>query len=210
MGILIVGAGGHGQVVADVLLAAHRAGDRDLPVGFVDDDPELQGKSCLGLPVLGPVCQLSAFPHNAVIVALGDNADRCRVFALLRDRAEPFAVARHPAALIADSAVIGPGTMVCAGVIVNPMARIGADVILNTGCTIDHHNEIADHVHVAPGVHLGGEVKVGEGALVGIGATVMPGKRIGAWSVVGAGAVVVHDVPDRAVVVGVPARRIAR
>jgi sugar O-acyltransferase (sialic acid O-acetyltransferase NeuD family) len=210
VGILIVGAGGHGQVVADILLAGHRAGDGDLPIGFVDDDPELQGKFCLGLPVLGPILRLNAFTHDAVIVALGDNADRSRVFALLRDKAEAFAIARHPAALIAKSAVVGPGTMICAGVIVNPMTNIGADVILNTGCTIDHHNEIGDHVHVAPGVHLGGEVSVGEGALVGIGATVMPGRRIGAWSVVGAGAVVVQDVPDHAVVVGVPARPFAR
>lgn len=96
--------------------------------------------------------------------------------------------------------------MICAGVVVNTGSVIGADVILNTGCTVDHHNRIGDHAHIAPGVHMGGEVEVGEGALVGIGATVMPRKRIGAWSVVGAGTLVTRDVPDGVVVVGAPAR----
>jgi len=84
--------------------------------------------------------------------------------------------------------------------------QVVADILLNTGCTIDHHNRIGDHAHIAPGVHLGGQVEIGQGALVGIGATVLPQRRIGAWSVVGAGAVVADDVPDNATVIGVPAR----
>jgi acetyltransferase-like isoleucine patch superfamily enzyme len=100
--------------------------------------------------------------------------------------------------------------MVCAGAIVGPASRIGVDVILNTACSVDHHNQIADHVHIGPGAHLGGEVQVAEGALVGMGATVLPRCRVGAWSTVAAGAVVTEDVPDGATVVGVPARLLMR
>jgi len=89
---------------------------------------------------------------------------------------------------------------------VNPCSTIGANVILNTGCSIDHHNQIGDHVHIAPGVHTGGTVKVGDGSLVGIGATIMPGLKIGARSIVGAGALVAEDVPSDVTVVGLPAR----
>jgi acetyltransferase-like isoleucine patch superfamily enzyme len=96
--------------------------------------------------------------------------------------------------------------MICAGVIVNPGSVIGANVILNTACTVDHHNHIRDHSHIAPGVHTGGEVEIGIGALIGIGATVMPRRRVGAWSTVGAGALVQRDVPAETVVVGVPAQ----
>jgi sugar O-acyltransferase (sialic acid O-acetyltransferase NeuD family) len=206
--IVIVGAGGHGQVVADVLLAAARAGANVRPVGYVDDDPARRGKVLLGLPVLGDTGSLSAVPHDAVIVAIGDIATRRMFFERLQQQHERFAVARHPGAIIAEDVVVGPGTMICAGAIVNPGSVIGSNVILNTACTIDHHNHIGDHVHVAPRVCTGGDVTIGRGALVGIGAVVMPGRRVGADSIVGAGAVVHQDVPESTVVVGVPARAV--
>lgn len=209
MGALIIGAGGHGHVVADILLAARAAGDGAQPAGFLDDDRSLAGATFLGLPVLGCLGDLLRIPHDAVVVAIGDNAVRARVFGAL-PKSESLTVARHPSAVLASSCSIGAGSMICAGVVVNPSSRVGVNVILNTGCTIDHHNMIGDHAHIAPGVHLGGNVKVGEGALVGIGATVMPGCTIGAWSVVGAGALVKDDVPDGATAVGIPARVLSR
>jgi carbonic anhydrase/acetyltransferase-like protein (isoleucine patch superfamily) len=82
-------------------------------------------------------------------------------------------------------------------------------VILNTSCSVDHHNVIGDHVHIAPGARLGGHVTIGEGTLVGIGATVLPGCRVGSWSIVGAGAVVTEDLSDGLVAVGSPARTVS-
>jgi acetyltransferase-like isoleucine patch superfamily enzyme len=87
---------------------------------------------------------------------------------------------------------------------------VGSNVILNTGCSIDHHNVIGDHAHIAPGARLGGNVTVGQGTLIGIGAIVLPGRHIGAWSVVAAGAVVTKDIPDGVVALGSPARTITR
>jgi sugar O-acyltransferase (sialic acid O-acetyltransferase NeuD family) len=206
MRVVIVGCGGHGQVVADVLLCAARAGSDLKLIGFVDDDPAQAGLRLLGVPVLGRIEDLSQVPHEAVVVAIGDNPTRRAIFNMLSSRNERFLIARHPAAVVADSASIGPGTMICAGAIVNPYSSIGANVILNTGCTIDHHNQIGDHVHIAPGVHTGGTVTIKDDSLVGIGATIMPGLKIGVRSTVGAGALVDQDVPSGATVVGVPAR----
>lgn len=204
--ILIIGAGGHAQVVADILMRARGAGQSLEPLGYLDDDPQASGKAFLGLSVLGGLAELSRIPHYAVVVALEKNRARSELYARLKQGGERFAVARHPGALVAPGVRLGPGTMVCAGVVVNPASAIGEDCILNTSCTVDHHNTIGDHVHIAPGAHLGGEVTVEEGAMVGIGAVILPGVRVGAWSVVGAGAVVLKDVPREVKVVGVPAR----
>lgn len=210
MRVVIVGAGGHGQVVADVLLSAARLNSDAQPVGYVDDDTSLSGRVLLGLPVLGRIDSLSRIPHDAVVVAIGDNATRRTVFDKLTARNERFVVACHPSAIVAESVEVGRGTMICAGAIVNPGATIGSNVILNTGCSIDHHNRIGDHVHVAPGVCTGGDVTVEASVLIGIGAVVMPGRTIGARSTVGAGALVQQDVPEATVVVGVPARPVRR
>lgn len=208
--VLILGAGGHAQVVADILLQMNLAGDDILPIGYLDDNPELVGRSFLGLPVLGALCDLSAIDHDVVIVGIGANQTRCNIFSTLLAQGEIFVVARHPRAIIASDVSIAAGSVVCAGVVVNPGSVVGANVILNTGCTVDHHNVIGDHAHVAPGVHLGGEVSIGEGTLVGIGSTVIPQRHVGAWSVVGAGSLVSKDVPDRSIAVGMPARVIRR
>lgn len=203
--VLIIGAGGHGQVVADILLRMGEAGRPLQPVGYVDDDPALAGAVRLGLPVLGATADLERIPCDAVIVAIGQNAIRARFFSTLAEDQRPVATAIHPSAVLAPDVIVGPGTVVCAGVVVNPGARIGANVILNTGCTVDHHCVVGDHAHIAPGVHMGGEVVVGEGALVGIGATVLPGCTVGAWSVVGAAALVHRDLSAHCLAYGVPA-----
>jgi sugar O-acyltransferase (sialic acid O-acetyltransferase NeuD family) len=206
MRVLILGAGGHAQVVADILLRIQDDDARLTPVGYLDDDPVLRGQYLLDVPVLGNIAQLCEIPHEAVVVAIGDNATRRGMFEKLQIQGERFIIARHPSAVIAPDVAIGPGSMICAGAIVNPGSVIGSNVILNTGCTVDHHNRIGDHAHIAPGVHLGGEVEIGEGALIGIGATVMPQRRVGDQSVVSAGGLVHSDVGDKMVAAGVPAR----
>jgi len=210
MNVLIVGAGGHGQVVADILLCAYRAGSVAVPVGYLDDDPQHHGQARLGLRVWGPLEHIDAVSHDAVILAIGNNRARQVLYERLEGRGERFATAIHPRSILASDVSIGPGSMVCAGAIVNPGSVVGANVILNTGCTVDHHNRIGDHVHVAPGAHLGGNVTIGTGVLVGIGAIVMPQRQVGEWCVVGAGAVVTKDIPANMIAVGVPARPLER
>lgn len=208
MRVLIIGAGGHAQVVADSLASAAEAGAAVVPLGYVDDAPELAGQVRAGLPVLGAIADRERIPHEAVVVAIGDNALRRRFYQQMTESGEHLAVVRHPSAVVARDVILGPGTVLCAGVIVNTGSAIGANVILNTGCTVDHHSRVGDHVHVAPGVHTGGEVEIGEGALIGVGATLLPRCRIGAWGRVGGGAVVLKAVASGETVAGVPARRL--
>lgn len=204
--VLILGAGGHALVVADILLRMQEAGHPVNPIGYLDDNPQLVGQHLLGLPVLGLLSSLPTFPHDAVVVALGDNQTRQRIFTALQAQDERFVVACHPRSVVAPDVRIGPGTMICAGAVVNPGSVIGANVILNTGCSVDHHNIIADHSHIAPGVHLGGNVRIGAGSLVGIGATVVPQRSIGDGCLIAAGSVVTKNIPDHALAAGVPAR----
>ena len=207
--VLILGAGGHAQVVTDILLQSHDVGSNCQPIGFLDDDPALAGTAIMGLPVLGTIAQLDEFDHDAVIVAVGDNRTRACIFESVRARGERIVNAVHPAAVLAPDVRLGEGVMICAGVVVNTGTVIGDNVILNTGCTVDHHNRIGSHAHIAPGVHLGGDVTIGEGTLIGIGSTVIPQRTVGAWSVVGAGSVVTKDVPAYATAAGMPARVIS-
>lgn len=206
MRVLVIGAGGHAHVIADILLQMKLCGSGLEPIGCLDDNPDLIGQQILGLPIRGSLTSLSTIAHDALVVAIGDNAIRCRVFSALEQKGECFVTACHPSAIVAPGVQIGPGTAICAGAVVNPGSVIGANVILNTACTVDHHNRIEDHAHIAPGVHLGGDVSVGEGALVGIGAIVMPRRRVGAWTVVGGGALVQNDLPNGVVATGMPAR----
>jgi sugar O-acyltransferase (sialic acid O-acetyltransferase NeuD family) len=208
--VLILGAGGHAQVVADILMRACEAGAKFQPIGFLDDNPSLTGMAIRGLPVLGTIAQLDEFDHEAIIVAIGDNRTRAHIFETLQARGEQIANAIHPAAVLAPDVCLGKGVMICAGVVVNTGTIIGDNVILNTSCTVDHHNYIGNHAHIAPGVHLGGDVTIGEGTVIGIGATVVPQRTVGAWSVVGAGSVVTRDIPAYSTAVGVPARVIKR
>ncbi len=207
--VIIIGAGGHGQVVADILLTGLQRGPGQAnPIGFVDDDLSLQQKSFLNIPVLGTLADLPTIDHEAVIIAIGHNRTRHEVGQKLRRAGEQFITAIHPTAVIGAEVKIEAGAMICANVVINTGSYIGRDVILNTACTVDHHNRVAACAHVGPGAHLGGNVTIGEGALVGLGTSVGPGRSVGAWSTLGAGAVLISDSPARSTMAGVPARSI--
>jgi sugar O-acyltransferase (sialic acid O-acetyltransferase NeuD family) len=206
MKIVILGAGGHGEVVADMIAAGARVADAALElVGFLDDDPRLAGREVGGTPVLGNLADVGRASADAFVVAIGNNHARARIADALVAAGRRVVSIQHPRAIVSRRATIGDGTMVSAGAVVITRSRVGRGVILNTGCTVDHHTHIEDYAHIAPGVHLGGEVSIGPCTLVGIGATVLPRCRIGAGCTIGAGAVVIADVPDGATAVGVPA-----
>jgi UDP-perosamine 4-acetyltransferase len=194
--LLVVGAGGHAKVVID---AAAEAGFEIAGViGTATDAPEV-----LGHPVSHSREGLLA---DGFIVAIGDNALRSRYFAEYRAAGFAPTSVIHPSLIAGTDVVIGDGTFVAAGVIINAGARIGADTILNTGCTVDHDCIIGEHSHLGPQVALCGGVTLGQGVLFGVGSCAAPGSSVGEWSVVGAGAAVVGELPSNAICVGVPAR----
>jgi sugar O-acyltransferase (sialic acid O-acetyltransferase NeuD family) len=202
---VIVGAGGHGRVVLDILMSAGTG----QVMGFLDSNPALAGRRVDGVPVLGGLETLPELQSRlavGAIVAIGDNGVR-RAFA---DEVEgmgvPLINAIHPSANLAHNVTLGRNVVVAAGALICAHCQIGDSVILNTGCIVDHESMIGTAVHICPGARLAGRVAVQSGAFIGIGATVLQGVRIGCEAVVGGGAVVTRDVAPMTTVAGVPAR----
>jgi len=208
LGIVIIGAGGHASVAAEIITARSTLENRYELLGFLDDDPKMIGTQVHGKPVLGSTKDLDQIPHGGIFIAIGDNQARRRVFQECILNGENVISLIHPESITASDVIMGSGVMIAPGVVVNPGSTIGTNVIINTSASVDHHNAIADHVHIAPGVHLGGDVSIGEGTLVGIGAVVVPQCTIGAWSIIGAGAVVREPINDHILAAGVPAKAI--
>jgi sugar O-acyltransferase (sialic acid O-acetyltransferase NeuD family) len=204
--IVIVCAGGHGAVVADILQRAHDAGADAVPIGFVDDTPELLGTAVLGLDVLGPVASLGGIARDAVIVALGDNEARRAVTEQLLAAGERLATAIHPRACIAPSATIGEGSVIAMGAAVSARVTIGRGVIVNTNASVDHDTVVGDFAHISAGATVGGSVRIGSETLIALGASVVSGTTVGARTIIGSGAVALADIPDDVVAFGVPAR----
>ncbi|HVF10863.1 MAG TPA: acetyltransferase [Abditibacteriaceae bacterium] len=200
-GVLILGAGGHGKVVADILLLCGAN-----IIGFLDDDPQITGSTCLGLPVLGTINEYAQYAPEGLVLGIGSNQVRQAVVKRLGAEADHLWLnAVHPGATVAASAVLGKSVVIAAHAVVNPDSIVGDHVIINTASSIDHDCRISDFAHIAPGSHLAGGVVVEEGAFLGIGTAVRPGVSIGQWATVGAGSLVLRDVPASVTVYGVPA-----
>jgi sugar O-acyltransferase (sialic acid O-acetyltransferase NeuD family) len=203
---IVVCAGGQGTIVADILQRAHEAGSECVPIGFVDDTSTLHGTTIIGLPVFGAIASLPAIEHDAIVVAIGDNAARRALTERLIASGEQLATAIHPFVSIAPSASIGEGSMISAGALVLPRAEIGRGVLLNTKSSVDHDSVIGDFAHVSAGATVGAHVRIGEETLIALGASVISDRSVGARTIIGGGAVVVRDIPDDVVALGVPAR----
>jgi sugar O-acyltransferase (sialic acid O-acetyltransferase NeuD family) len=204
MDVLILGAGGHAKVVADILqLQGVKI------IGLLDDAESSWGTDWFGLPVLGGIDTYAEFDVDGLIIAIGSNQAREKIAARIGTRVN-WVNAIHPAAVIARSARLGVGTVVTAQAVVNPDARVGSHAIINTCASVDHDCTIGDYAHIAPGVHLAGGVEIGKGVLMGIGSQAVPNCRVGDWAIIGAGATLVHDMPAGAVARGTPAREFYR
>jgi UDP-perosamine 4-acetyltransferase len=205
--VIGLGAGSHAKVVIEIL----RYHSPYKLVGLLDSKPELEGKSVLGVPVLGNDDLLPTLKHQGVchfFVGLGsarDTRPRQALFELaLKYGMEPID-AIHSKAVVSPSAKLGKGIVIVAGAVINACAQLGVNVIVNTGAIVEHDCVVNDHVHIATGAQLAGAVRVGTGAHIGAGATVRQCISVGQGAVVGAGAVVVKDVSPYTVVIGVPA-----
>ncbi len=203
--LLIVGAGGHGRVVADAAYCS----DLWNEISFVDDrypDLSVSGQYA----VIGNLSDLGNLVENwpDAIVAVGKNQFRLDLQSRLTSLGYRIATIVHPTAQVARDVLVGSGSVLFANSVVNTGSSLGNAVILNTSATIDHDGEVGDGVHLSPGVHLAGNVTIGDCSWLGIGASVVNDLAVGADVIVGAGAVVIQDVPDDVTVAGVPAKLI--
>ena len=193
---IVLGIGGHAKVIISLLQAlGYRI------VEAYDDNPALWGSQVLGVPVVGPLASIGKSRRSAVI-GFGDNRLRQKIAA---DLPLKWLTLIHPSAVVHESVKLGEGTVVFAGAIIQPDCVLGAHNIVNTGASVDHDCMLGDFVHISPGAHLAGGVHVEDGAFLGIGSVAIPRTRVGGWSTVGAGGVVVRDLPADVIAMGVPA-----
>ena len=198
--VIVIGAGGHGKVIADIVLAA---GDHLL--GFLDD--ARAGQQILGFPVLGGIRDYVNYKDAEFVIAIGNAQAREQIASDLEG--VRWYTAIHPSAVISPLEVtVGEGTVIMANAVINPGASVGRHCILNTASVVEHDNRIADFVHISVGAKLAGVVSVGKSTWIGVGAVVKNATSICADCMIGAGAVVVKDILESGTYVGVPARRI--
>lgn len=199
--LIILGAGGHGKVAADI--AMRNAYDEIL---FLDDNPEIQ--ECLGFPVVGHISDANKYGGD-FFVAIGNPVTRERLQNQLEMYGKAVVTLLHPSAIVGSSVTIGRGSIVMAGAVINPCAEIGKGTVINTCASVDHDCRIGDYVHISVGAHISGTVTIGARTWIGIGAAVKNNVSIAPDCVFGAGAVVVKDIEESGTYVGVPARKIA-
>lgn len=199
--IVIIGASGHGKVVADI---AQKSGYERIV--FLDDDVKV--KKCGNYSVVGTRKEAALYREFDFVVAIGNANIRQKVYDELVSEKLHICTLIHPDAVIAEDVLIGKGTVIMAGVVINSEARIGRGCIINTCASVDHDCVIDDLVHISVGAHIAGTVQVGIRTWIGAGATVSNNVNITSDCMIGAGTVVIKDVRESGTYIGVPAERI--
>lgn len=198
--LIIIGAGGHGLVVADI---AKQNGYQK--IAFLDDNKE----KVYDYPIIGNSSEAVKYRDSDFFVAIGNNSVREHFVTALEEKDINVISLIHPSSIIAGDVVIGNGTVIMAGAVINCKSKIGKGVILNTGCTVDHENIIGDYVHLSPGCHTSGQVVIQKETWLGTGSIVINNIEICEGCTVGAGCVVISDLSQPGTYVGVPAKLIS-
>jgi sugar O-acyltransferase (sialic acid O-acetyltransferase NeuD family) len=205
--IFLFGGGGHGRAVSEVI----RRQGRYRAACVLDDDTRTR-PSLPGAPWIGGKAALETLAHDGIssgFVAIGNNGDREIITRLVEAAGLSLVTLMDPAAVVAEDARIGDGTVLMPFSLAGSGSQLGRGVILNTSATVDHDCTVGDYAHVAVGAHLTGGCRLGARSFVGCGAVLGRPVAIGERAIVGAGAAVIHDVADGVVVAGVPAREVS-
>lgn len=198
--VVIIGASGHGKVIADTVL---KSGDK--VVGFLDDGVEKETQ-IVGFSVLGKTEDYKNYADCEFVIAIGDSYIREKI---ANELPVKWYTAIHPTAVISSIDVeIGEGTVVMANAVINSSAKIGKHCIINTGAIVEHDNVLEDYVHLSPNVVLSGMVKVGKSTHIGAGSCTKQVLNIASDCVFGAGSVIVKDITESGTYAGVPVRKI--
>jgi len=202
--LLIIGASGHGKVVADIALRMNRWNY----IAFLDDKVL---NSSMTIDVIGKSSDAFTYCKDYdIFVAIGNNTIRETIQTELELAGATIPILIHPNAILGEQVEIAIGSVIMAGVVINCCSKIGKGCIINTGSSLDHDNNIDDFVHISPGVHLAGTVKVGKSTWIGIGSTVSNNINITSNCIMGAGAVVVKNITEAGIYVGIPAKNMKK
>jgi sugar O-acyltransferase (sialic acid O-acetyltransferase NeuD family) len=208
--ILIIGAGGHGREIAQLVKDINRESNSWELLGYLDENESLINRCLNGFLVLGTLdlLQLERYRSVYVICAIGKAQVRKKMVDHLKNGFPwlKFATLIHPTAVVGDETVIGEGSVICANSVVTTNITLGQHVIINYGCTIGHDSLLEDFATILPGSNLSGNVTIRTCVEIGTGTAVIPGVEIGANTIVGAGAVVTKPLPADCTAIGVPAK----
>lgn len=199
--LVIIGAGGHGKVVANI---AKLNGYDDIV--FLDDDTS---KTMCGIyPIVGTSNDVNHYKNGDFIVGIGNNLIRRKITSLLLKERYNLVTLIHPTAVIDETVHISKGSVVMANVVINVDTKIGVGCIINTSSSVDHDCIINDFVHVCPGSHVAGSVTIGDNTWIGVGSSIINNVSITKDCMIGAGTVVVEELVESGTYVGIPARRL--
>lgn len=206
--VVILGAAGFAREVLWVFREANKVKHQWEVLGFIDENPENHGKAICDLPILGGFEWVKTVDKSEIKVICGVGNPKTKKYFV--EKAETlglkFCSVIHPNVRMSKYVEIGKGTVIAAGNIITTQVKISNHVSLNLDCTLGHDDAIEDYCNIAPGAHISGNVTLKEGVDFGTGAVILQGLMVGKWSVIGAGAVVINNIPDNVTAVGVPAR----
>ena len=205
--LIIIGAGGHGKVVADCARVTKQFAN----IQFLDGNyPELLHAA--NWDIVGHHEDYANFDDENTwyFIAIGSNTTRHKWQQTLLANGHKVATLIHPNACVAQDVVIGQGTLILAGCVINILSEIGDGCIINTGATVDHDCSLGEFSHLAPGVSLAGAVKLGVEVFIGIGSNIIQCLSIGDKSTIGAGSTVLQNIPANVTAVGTPAKVIKK
>ena len=208
--LIIFGASGFGREVAWTVERINKSNPTWKLLGFMDDDESIQGTEINGYKVLGKTADIVNYPDAFFICAVGSSKVREKIVEKLK-KINPnikFGTIIDPSVDMSEFVSIGEGTIICAHTIITVNISIGEHVIINLDCTIGHDAVLNDFVTLYPSVNVSGITNIGYAVELGTGMQIIQGKSIGEYSIVGAGSIVVRDIPDKCTAVGSPAKPI--
>lgn len=208
--LVIFGASGFGREVAWAVERENKVSPKWNLLGFMDDNDSIQGAVINGYKVLGKTADIGKYPDAYFVCAVGASRIREKIINNMKE-VNPkvlFGTVIDPSVEMSDYVTIGEGTVICAHTILTVNIEIGSHVIINLDCTIGHDAVLQDFVTLYPSVNVSGITKIGHAVELGTGLQIIQGKSVGDYSIVGAGAVIVKDIPPKCTAVGSPAKPI--
>lgn len=208
--LIIFGASGFGREVAWAVERMNAVTPTWNLLGFMDDDDNIQGSEINGYKVIGKTGDVKEYPDAYFVCAVGASRVREKIINNMKsiNPAIKFGTVIDPSVEMSDLVTIGEGSIICAHTIITVNISIGNHVIINLDCTIGHDAILQDFVTLYPSVNVSGNTNIGHAVELGTGMQIIQGKTVGDYSIVGAGAVVVKDIPEKCTAVGSPAKPI--